>query len=47
VREKKKKRKEKNQGKKKKGKKKKKLREVRRKPTMLGLGEIKEERWVW
>jgi hypothetical protein len=41
VREKKKKRKEKNQGKKKK------LREVRRKPAMLGLGEIKEERWVW
>jgi hypothetical protein len=23
------------------------VREVRRKPAMLGLGEIKEERWVW
>jgi hypothetical protein len=33
--------KRKNQGKKKK------LREVKRKPAMLGLGEIKEKMWVW
>jgi hypothetical protein len=40
VREKKKKRKEKNRGRRRS------VHEVRRKPEMLGLGEIKEERWV-